>query len=158
MKKQALVLLFLLLILLITALTACNSTPIGEEQTSSSPDGTSSPDSGTASAEPVSTEPADPLASVDRKEDKRDEVIAEMVKMATIEWRPKTDIDLTGIHSSLSFSLRSRYVGMPYVNVTDTPYDDFVASLDNGVYAGPTTRETCMGVDCSSSIFLTYET
>jgi len=147
----------LLSLLLVPALFACDSPAVDEGKASLPQNETASSVQTTVAGQEPDAKPADPLASVDWKNDKREEVIAEMVKMATLEWRPKTDIDLTGIHSSLSFSKRARYVGMPYVNKTDTPYDDFAASLIDGVYGGPTTRDTCMGVDCSSSIFLTYE-
>ncbi|MBE6564312.1 MAG: hypothetical protein E7655_03420 [Ruminococcaceae bacterium] len=155
MKKCLIILLSLLLV---PTLFACDSPAVDEGEAVPPQEEASSAVRDTEAETTVDAKPADPLASVDWKEEQREAVVAEMVNMATLEWRPKTDIDLTGIHSSLSFSPRSRYVGMPYVNKTDTPYDDFVAALENGlVYTGPTSRDTCMGVDCSSSIFLAYE-
>lgn len=94
---------------------------------------------------------------IDYKEDLRQSVIDYMVKMSLIEWKPAKEIDLTGIDSTLKYSERNTYVGMPYVNVIDSNYEEFETHLENGVYTGSVERETCIGVDCTSSIIAAYE-
>lgn len=67
--------------------------------------------------------------------------------MASIRWTPAADMTLVK-----DYKAGTTYVGMPYVNELDCTLEEFEACLTQGVYDGPNTKLTGIGVDGTSAI------
>lgn len=88
--------------------------------------------------------------------EKRARVVAYMKAMSQVEWTPAHHMDFTDCRADYHLFAGVTYRGLPYVNQMDCSLEEFQSWLRGGVYTGPETSMTAIGVDCSSSVLAAW--
>lgn len=91
-------------------------------------------------------------------EDPGQYVVDYIYKMATLKWTPKQTFQLYGKYQAWSYNLTyeraQTYYGPPFLVDSRGSMQEFVGSLEDGVYVGGTTATDCIGDACYDAVFV----
>ena len=85
--------------------------------------------------------------------------VANYIKaMASIQWTPKTTFQMFGKYQSWGYNPTyeegKTYYGPPFLVDSRGSMQEFLNSLEDGVYIGGTTGSTCIGSACYDAVYL----
>ncbi len=143
-------LLFLLIVAFCFSAISCNQ-PTQNDLTTNNQDNENVEESG-------------PLAGDDNSmfkypEDPRKFVVKYITDMAETPWTPETTFQMYGKYQAWSYNLTyeagQKYYGLPFLTNSRGTLEQFLNSVENGVYKGGTTSADCIGNACYDAVYVT---
>ncbi len=82
----------------------------------------------------------------------RERVVSYYRDLLSIRWTPEETMDFSSDKETLIYEAGKTYAGLPYANQMDSTLEEMMGWMEDGVYVGPKTFKTVIGVDAASSI------
>ncbi|MBE6671072.1 MAG: hypothetical protein E7593_02605, partial [Ruminococcaceae bacterium] len=99
------------------------------------------------------------ISTLTDTDEKREYVVNYIRDMANIEWTPEKTFILYGKYQAWSYNLTyekgKTYYGLPFLVDSRGTKQEFLNSVVDGVYVGPTSGSNCIGDACYDAVYVT---